>query len=136
MPRASVTPPLSAKSTVTPHAAPRSPKRMPASPADRTEAHGAHETATLAVAELPASHETEIAARQRAQHHGRAPGICRAGARRSAALAREAELADRRVQAIVAERKEWQGRKENAGSQIAIIETRINDLKTERAGAR
>jgi chromosome segregation protein len=49
------------------------------------------------------------------------------------ALAREAELADRRVQAIVAERNEWQSRKENAASQVSTIETRIGEVKTERA---
>jgi chromosome segregation protein len=102
--------------------------------ADRGEAHGAHETATLAVAELPASHETEsqLAAARGTMDERRAfAAQVRAEAQ---ALAREAELADRRVQAIIAERNEWQGRKENAGSQIATIESRINDLKTERAG--
>jgi chromosome segregation protein len=48
------------------------------------------------------------------------------------ALAREAELADRRVQAILAERNEWQKRKENAVSQASTIEARIVELKNER----
>ena len=49
------------------------------------------------------------------------------------ALAREAELADRRLQAITAERKEWQNRKESAASQIATIEARITEVTAERA---
>ena len=41
------------------------------------------------------------------------------------ALAREAELADRRLQSIAAERNEWQARKDGAASQIATIEARV-----------
>ena len=48
------------------------------------------------------------------------------------ALAREAELADRRVQAILAERNEWQNRKASAASQIATIEARITEVTAER----
>jgi chromosome segregation protein len=48
------------------------------------------------------------------------------------ALAREAELADRRIQAIASERGEWQARKDNATAQIATIETRVGEVKTER----
>ena len=50
------------------------------------------------------------------------------------ALAREAELADRRVQAILAERTEWQNRKRSAASQIATIEARVTEVTAERAG--
>ncbi len=49
------------------------------------------------------------------------------------ALAREAEIADRRVQAILAERTEWQTRQQNAVAQISTIETRVTEIKTERA---
>ena len=49
------------------------------------------------------------------------------------ALAREAELADRRVQAILAERNEWQNRKQSAASQIATIEARVTEVTAERA---
>ena len=49
------------------------------------------------------------------------------------ALAREAELADRRVQAILAERNEWQNRKQSAASQISTIEARVTEVKAERA---
>ncbi|MFN5688352.1 chromosome segregation SMC family protein, partial [Bradyrhizobium sp.] len=49
------------------------------------------------------------------------------------ALAREAELADRRVQAIITERNDWFNRIRGAGSQIATIEARIAEVKEERA---
>jgi len=101
--------------------------------ADRTEAHGAHETAVIAVGELPSGAENEeklAAVRADMDGHRRLAAQVRAEAQ---ALAREAELADRRVQAILAERTEWQNRKENAASQIATVETRIGEVKTERA---
>src|ERR671937_184722 len=49
------------------------------------------------------------------------------------ALAREAELADRRVQAIIAERTEWQNRKQSSASQGATVEARITEVTAERA---
>lgn len=101
--------------------------------ADRTEAHAAHETATGALSELPSSAENEeklAVVRADMDGHRRLAAQVRAEAQ---ALAREAELADRRVQAILAERNEWQSRKENAASQIATVETRIVEVKTERA---
>jgi chromosome segregation protein len=49
------------------------------------------------------------------------------------ALAREAELADRRLQAILAERSEWQNRRQSAASQIATIEARVTEVTAERA---
>jgi chromosome segregation protein len=49
------------------------------------------------------------------------------------ALAREAELADRRVQAILAERNDWQNRKQSAASQVATIEARVTEVTAERA---
>ncbi|WP_424629545.1 chromosome segregation protein SMC [Bradyrhizobium sp. SYSU BS000235] len=100
--------------------------------ADRAEVDGAHETAVSALDELPASAETEErlgAARADMEGHRRMAAQVRAEAQ---ALAREAELADRRVQAILAERNEWQKRKENAASQASTIEARIVELKNER----
>ncbi|MBN8967728.1 MAG: chromosome segregation protein SMC [Rhizobiales bacterium] len=100
---------------------------------DREEANAAHESALLAVSELPASQETEAqlaSARTDMDERRKLAAQVRAEAQ---ALAREAELADRRLQAILAERGEWQARKENGASQIATIEGRINDVKTERA---
>ncbi len=101
--------------------------------ADRTEADSAHSVATQAVAELPASDETEAqlaTARAGMDEKRQSAAQVRAEAQ---ALAREAELADRRVQAIAPERNEWQSRKTNATTQIATIEERTAEVKTERA---
>jgi chromosome segregation protein len=101
--------------------------------ANRTEAEAAHESANEALAELPPSLETEArlaAVRADIDGHRRLAAQVRAEAQ---ALAREAELADRRVQAILAERNEWQTRKEGAASHIATIEDRITEITAERA---
>jgi len=101
--------------------------------ADRDEAQGAHESAVEALGELPGSAENEerlAAVRADMDGHRRLAAQVRAEAQ---ALAREAELADRRVQAIIAESNEWKARKDNAASQISTIETRIVEVKTERA---
>ncbi|WP_024513744.1 chromosome segregation protein SMC [Bradyrhizobium sp. Tv2a-2] len=101
--------------------------------ADLTEAYAAHQNATTALEEMPASVETEqqlAAVRGEIEGHRRLAAQVRAEAQ---ALAREAELADRRVQAIVAERNQWQNRKTSAGSQIETIEARITEVTAERA---
>jgi chromosome segregation protein len=101
--------------------------------ADLTEAFGAHETAAAALAELPPSLDTETklaAVRAEIDGHRRMAAQVRAEAQ---ALAREAELADRRLQAILAERNEWQNRKASAASQIATIEARVTEVTAERA---
>jgi chromosome segregation protein len=101
--------------------------------ADLTEAYVAHESATAALAELPPSADTETrlaAVREEIDNHRRLAAQVRAEAQ---ALAREAELADRRLQAILAERGEWQNRKASAASQIATIEARVTEVKAERA---
>ena len=101
--------------------------------ADLAEASGAHETAAAALAELPASLDTETrlaAVRSDIDGHRRMAAQVRAEAQ---ALAREAELADRRLQAILAERNQWQNRKASAASQIATIEARITEVTAERA---
>jgi chromosome segregation protein len=100
--------------------------------ADRAEAEAAHESANAAIDELPPSLETEdklSAVRAEIEGHRRMAAQVRAEAQ---ALAREAELADRRVQAILAERTEWHNRKQSAASQISTIEARIVELTTER----
>jgi chromosome segregation protein len=100
--------------------------------ADRMEADAAHENATAALTELPPSHDTETrlaAVRADIESHRRLAAQVRAEAQ---ALAREAELADRRVQAILAERSEWQNRKQSAASQIATIEARVTEVTAER----
>jgi chromosome segregation protein len=101
--------------------------------ADRAEAYGALEAAAEQLAEMPASAETEAqlaTVREDMDGTRRLAAQVRAEAQ---ALAREAELADRRVQAILSERSEWQRRKEGAASQIATIEARVTELKAERA---
>jgi chromosome segregation protein len=99
----------------------------------RAEAVGAHETATAALDELPPSLETEsrlAAVRSDIEGHRRLAAQVRAEAQ---ALAREAELADRRLQAIIAEQNQWRTRKESAASQIATVEARITEVTAERA---
>ncbi|MCA6103081.1 chromosome segregation protein SMC [Bradyrhizobium australafricanum] len=100
--------------------------------ADRAEAEAAHESAAAALAELPPGVETEAqlaAVRAEIDNQRRAAAQVRAEAQ---ALAREAELADRRVQAIVAERNEWQNRKTSAASQVETVEARIAEVSAER----
>ena len=100
---------------------------------DRGEAHGALEAANVALAELSASLplETKLAeVRTGIDGCRRVAAQVRAEAQ---ALAREAELADRRLHAITAERDEWQNRKASAVSQIETIEARIGEVKAERA---
>jgi chromosome segregation protein len=82
---------------------------------------------------LPPSVETEeklAAVRAEIESHRRLAAEVRAEAQ---VLAREAELADRRVQAILAERREWQTRKAGAASQMETIEARITEVTAERA---
>jgi chromosome segregation protein len=101
--------------------------------ADRAEAEGAHQNALVALNELPPSLDTETrlaAVRADIDGHRQAAAQVRGEAQ---ALAREAELADRRVQAILAERNQWQHRKESAASQIATVEARVSEVKAERA---
>jgi chromosome segregation protein len=101
--------------------------------ADRAEVQDAHEGAAAALAELPPGLDTETrlaTVRTDIDGHRRIAAQVRAEAQ---ALAREAELADRRLQAILAERSEWQNRKQSAASQIATIEARVTEVKAERA---
>jgi len=101
--------------------------------ADRAEAQSAHESAVAALAELPPSLSTETRlaeVRSDIEQHRRVAAQVRAEAQ---ALAREAELADRRLQAIAAERTEWQNRKASAASQIETIQARVTEVSAERA---
>src|SRR5206468_12585710 len=99
--------------------------------ADRNEAEAAHESANAALAELPPTFETETrlaAVRSEIDGHRRFAAQVRAEAQ---ALAREAELADKRVQAITAERTDWQNRRQSSASQGATVEARITEVKAE-----
>ncbi|KIZ47221.1 chromosome segregation SMC family protein, partial [Rhodopseudomonas palustris] len=100
--------------------------------ADRAEAEAAYESAMAAIEELPPSDETQArlnAVREDIEGRRRLAAQVRAEA---SALAREAELADKRLQAIVAERSAWQSRKQSALSQLATIEARVTELGIER----
>ena len=99
---------------------------------DLTEAQAALTSAETARGELPDSDETETqlaTVRSEIDGHRRAAAQIRAEVQ---ALAREAELADRRLQAIVSERTEWQRRRDGAATQIATVEARIGDITAER----
>src|SRR5690349_8576192 len=101
--------------------------------ADRSEAEAAHESANAALAELPPTLDTETrlaAVRSEIEGHRRFAAQVRAEAQ---ALAREAELADKRVQAIMAERTDWQNRRQSSASQVATVEARITEVTAERA---
>jgi len=101
--------------------------------ADLTEAVGAHQAATAALAGLPPNQETEIrlaAVRADIERHLRLAAEVRGEAQ---ALAREAELADRRMQAILAERNDWQNRNASAAAQIETVEARLGEVKADRA---
>ncbi len=99
---------------------------------NRAEAEAALEEAAGAIEELPGGDDIEArltAAREEMEGHRRLAAQVRAEAQ---ALAREAELADRRVQAILSERNEWQRRKEGAAAQNETIAIRIEELTAER----
>ncbi|MBV9531168.1 MAG: chromosome segregation protein SMC, partial [Bradyrhizobium sp.] len=101
--------------------------------ADLTEAYGAHGNAIAALAELSSGSDTE---ERLAMVRGEIEGKRQLAAHVRAeaqSLAREAELADRRVQAILAERDEWHNRKAGAASHIETIEARIAEVSAERA---
>ncbi|GLH80461.1 chromosome partition protein Smc [Bradyrhizobium sp. SSBR45G] len=100
---------------------------------DRAEIAELHQNALEAIEELPATTEADerlAAVRGEIETKRRAAAQVRAEAQ---ALAREAELADRRVQAIINERNDWFNRIRGAGSQIATIEARIAEVKDERS---
>jgi len=82
---------------------------------------------------LPPTLDTETrltAVRGEIDGHRRFAAQVRAEAQ---ALAREAELADKRVQAITAERTDWQNRRQSSASQVATVEARITEVTAERA---
>jgi chromosome segregation protein len=100
---------------------------------DRMEAEAGLESAHMALEELPETADAEARltdVRNEIEGHRRAAAQVRAEAQ---ALAREAELADRRVQAIIAERTDWQNRKTSASSQIETVAARQAELARERA---
>ena len=102
--------------------------------ADREEAAEMHAVALETLAELGDSSETEAqlaAVRGEIEGHRRGAAQVRAEAQ---ALARDAELADRRLQAIIQERSQWHNRKRSSASQIETVQSRLTELTTEREG--
>jgi chromosome segregation protein len=99
---------------------------------DRAEAEAALEHAEAQIAELEPTDDAEARlAAVRGDIDGRRQIAAQIRAE-AQALAREAELADKRLQAIVAERMEWHKRKASAASQIATVEERVAELTAER----
>jgi chromosome segregation protein len=100
--------------------------------AGRDEASATRSDAEKALATLPAAAQLEakLASVKDVIAHDR--GALAEVQAEAQAIAREAELADRRLQAITAERADWHQRKEKAAAQIAIIGERTAEAKRER----
>jgi chromosome segregation protein len=101
--------------------------------ASRDEAAAAKSETEQALAALPQAAETEAklaAVRTELEAHRLTLAEFRAQAQ---ALAREAELAARRLAAIASERQGWSARHAGAASQIETLETRTGEARTERA---
>lgn len=100
--------------------------------ASRDETLAAHAEAARALAALPPSADldsrlaaiNEVIAAERA--------ACAQTRVEARAIAHDAELADRRLRAIAAERSEWSGRKDNAQTQTATIGARSAEAGSER----
>ena len=101
--------------------------------AGRDEAQAAAADAESALAELPPSGrlEDQLAA-IRTEIEGKRAQLAEVRAE-AQALAREAELADRRLAAIATDRQAWSERRDRAIAQIATLETRSAEAKHERA---
>jgi chromosome segregation protein len=101
--------------------------------ADRTEAMAARDEAARALAALasPAEIETKLAAVKELIARDRSMlAEVRVEAQ---AIARDAELSGRRLQAIAGERQAWNERKDNAATQIATIGQRTEEAAAERS---
>jgi chromosome segregation protein len=101
--------------------------------ANRDEATAARQDAERALVGLPPANDIEAqlaAVRAEIEMHRGHLAEVRAEAQ---ALAREADLASRRLAQIVTEREGWQDRTEGAASQIATLQTRMEEARTERA---
>jgi chromosome segregation protein len=100
--------------------------------ANREEAAAGRSDAERALAELPPAQgiESKLAeVRAEIEHHRGHLAEVRAEAQ---ALAREAELAERRLARIAEERAEWGRRQSGAASQIATLNERTKEARSER----
>src|SRR5262245_9858899 len=97
------------------------------------EATGARDEATRAIEALPpaADIETQLAT-VRGEIEGQRSRLAEVRAE-AQALAREAEIAARRLATIATDRQSWTERNESALAQIKTLETRVEEAKTERA---
>jgi chromosome segregation protein len=101
--------------------------------AGRDEAKSAADVANQALAELPPSADLESKlADVRTDIEGKRAQLAEVRAE-AQALARDAELADRRLNAIGTDRTAWAERRERANTQIATLDARSAEAKTERA---
>src|SRR6478672_3295764 len=99
----------------------------------RDEAQAGLSVAESALAELPPSADLEgQLAAIRTEIEGKRTEVAEVRAE-AQALAREAELADRRLKAIGADRQAWSDRRDRAIAQIATLDTRSAEAKQERA---
>ena len=100
--------------------------------ASREETLAAAREAECLLADLPPAAEVESKlAGVRAEVEERRARLAELRAQ-AQALAREAELAQRRLQAIVAERAGWAERREGAAAQITTLEGRVQEARAER----
>jgi chromosome segregation protein len=100
--------------------------------ASRDEAKGIATEAESALAELPPSEDLESRlAAIRGEIDAKRSELAEVRAE-AQALAREAELADRRLIAIGSDRQAWTERRERAIAQIATLDTRSAEAKAER----
>ena len=99
----------------------------------RDEAQAGLGVAESALAELPPSADLEgQLAAIRTEIEGKRAELAEVRAE-AQALAREAELADRRLNAIGTDRQAWSDRRDRAIAQIATLDTRSAEAKQERA---
>ena len=100
--------------------------------ASRNEAIAAREETQAALAALPPTDELETRLAGINEVIAKDRGALAEVRVEAQAIARDAELASRRLQAIAAERMAWGERKDNATAQIATIGQRAEEARTER----
>jgi chromosome segregation protein len=100
--------------------------------AGHDEATAAREEAEKALAALPATADLETKLARVNDDIARDRAALAEVRVEAQAIARDAELADRRLQAIAGERAAWDERKNNAAAQIATIGQRTGETRTER----
>ncbi len=101
--------------------------------ANRDEATTAQRAAESAMASLQPASELEAKLTSvRVEIEGKRAGLAEARAE-AQALAREAELSERRLAAIAADRKAWTDRRDGALAQIATLQERSREAEKERA---